>query len=82
MPAKYAYEYGKRWNVKTPRRDIKYIVRAFHVGASYEDVESEIQKRVDGAGPEFTPAIRRQCLSYARCVHFENRQLYQRVMRG
>lgn len=82
MATKYAYEFGKRWNVKTPRASIKWLINREHVSATYEDIDKLISDRLADAGPEFTPAIKRQCLSYARCVHHANRNLYVRVTRG
>jgi uncharacterized protein YbaP (TraB family) len=78
----YAYEFGKRWNVKTPRRDIAYRIGAMHVGTAVAEIEAVIQEALDKAGPEFTPAIKRQCLAYARIVHDRNLAMYRRVMGG
>ena len=82
MPTKYAYEYGKRWNVKTPRNDIRYVVGNMHVSTSDSDITAEVEKRLAKAGPEFTAAIRRECIEYALRYHTANRDLYHHVMRG
>ena len=69
---KFAYEYGRRWNLKTPRRSIKWIL---------EEVLTDIRARIAAQGSaDFTPTIVRQCEEYARIVHERNGALYRRVM--
>ncbi len=81
MAKKYAYEFGKRWNVKTPRGSIHWLVAKMHVGESDESVAAAIAARIP-ANPEFTDAIRRECLAYAIECHARNRDLFNHVMRG
>lgn len=80
MTTKYAYEYGKRWNARTLRRDIAWVVGNLHVGTTESEISAEIEKRLAKAGPEFTPAIRRECVAYAQLVHQANRSLFRRVV--
>lgn len=82
MPVKYAYEYAKRWDAKTPRNDIRYVVGNMHCGESDEHVTADIEKRLAKAGPAFTPKIRRECVAYALACHAANRSLYRHVMTG
>lgn len=82
MPSKYAYEFGRRWNAKTPRNDIKYLVDAMHVGQSDSEVTAAIESRIPADNTAFTPSIRRQCVEYALLRHAANRRLYRSVMCG
>lgn len=78
---KYAYEYGKRWNVKTPRHAIACKVDRLHVGTPLPDVISLIEEAIPEDGG-YTPSIRKQCVVYAMLRHTANLELYVRVMRG
>lgn len=82
MSVKYAYEYGKRWDAKTPRRDIGYRIDGLHVGQSKSEIVSEIESALATAGPEFTAKIRRECIAYALLRHRRNLDLYLRIARG
>lgn len=55
---KYAYEHGKRWDVKTPRGSINWLVNRVHVGQSDAEVAALIEPRIPNK-PEFTAKIRR-----------------------
>lgn len=79
---KYAYEYGKRWNVKTPRGDIDWLVGTLHVGQSESEVIGEIEQRIPEGKAGYTPAIRRECVRYALLAHQRNREVYRKVMVG
>lgn len=79
--AKYAYEYGKRWHVETPRYEIGRFVDKHHVGTSLDEIADKIIAAMD-KDPRYTKAIRRECLAYAAIRHDRNRDLYQRVMSG
>tara|TARA_R110000765_G_scaffold339739_1_gene429892 strand:+ start:415 stop:648 length:234 start_codon:yes stop_codon:yes gene_type:complete len=70
--AKYAYEYGKRWDKRTPRGAIEWLVNRLHVNETMESVELEIGKRFTD---EFPNHIRRQSLEYARITHTNNQNL-------
>lgn len=78
MDKKYAYEFGKRWDIRTPRGDIRWLMGRVHVSASIEEITAMITERANG--PNFTPAIIRQCVAYALECHQQNRALYSRVM--
>lgn len=82
MPTKYAYEYGRRWNVKTPRNDIGWIVDQHHVGESEENIKQEIERRIPKDNPAFTESIRKQCIEYALLRHKKNYELYLSVAKG
>ena len=81
MVAKYAYEFGKRWNVKTPRQDIKWLMSHIHVGTSDSEIERDLRSRCEGR-EGYTPSIIRQCVNYALLCHRENQELYRYVTRG
>lgn len=74
-----SYEYGKRWNPKVPRNDIRWLVSRIHVGTSAVEIESDIRKRC--VGPGYTESIVKQSVAYALECHRRNRDLYCRVMR-
>ena len=82
MATEYRYEYGHRWNRKTPRSAIGYHVDNFHVGMPAAEVVADMNVHLDKAGPEFTPAIKRECIRYALLRHERNFKLYVQVMRG
>lgn len=82
VTTKYAYEYGERWNPKTPRWSIARRVDALHVGLSDEGVTHEIEAALEGVGREFTASIKRQCIQYALIRHHKNQDLYRNVVRG
>ena len=81
---KYAYEYGKRWHVETPRYAIGILVNRLHVGAPDNEIAELISARIAKSpdAAKYTPAIIRECARYALIVHERNRDLYRRVMRG
>lgn len=78
---RYAYEFGQRWDIRTPRRDIAFLVNRKHVSVPAEEIVAMIEARIPD-DPAFTPAIRRECSAYARLRHERNRALYNRVMKG
>lgn len=82
MAKKYAYEYGRRWNVKTPRGEIGWLIDRLHVGQSDDEVRQEIERRIPADNKAFTPAIRRECGEYALLRHAANCKLYKSVMLG
>jgi hypothetical protein len=77
---KYRYEFGCRWLAETPRSDIKWLVDRYHVETPFLDIEQDILERMHG--PQFTAAIKRQAVKYARIIHMQNMDLYCHVMRG
>jgi hypothetical protein len=81
---KYAYEYGKRWHVETPRYAIGRFVDRQHVGMSIDALETEINRAIDASkdAAKYTPAIRRECLDYAKRRHAKNFLLYAYAMGG
>jgi hypothetical protein len=82
MKTEYVYEYGQRWNRKTPRWAIGHHVDAYHVSMHDADVTADLNTYLDKAGPEFTPVIKRECIRYALLRHQRNFKLYVQVMRG
>ena len=82
MAKKYAYEYGRRWHVQTPRNDIRYLVDAMHVETSSLKVVQQIEARIPQDNPAYTSVIRRECGDYTVLVHNANRKLYKQVMTG
>ena len=83
LNARYAYEFGKRWDVKTPRFAIKHHMGRIHVSTRAEDIERDIIAAIDRQNnPEYTPKIRRECVRYALLCHEKNRELYNHVMGG
>jgi hypothetical protein len=46
------------------------------------EVVADMNAHLDKAGPEFTPAIKRECIRYALLRHERNFKLYVQVMRG
>lgn len=81
---KYAYEYGKRWHVETPRYSIGRFVDKQHVSTPIETIERLITETIDKSkdASRYTPAIRRECLAYAKERHQRNFVLYAYVMGG
>lgn len=78
--AGYAYEYGKRWNVQLPRRDITTVVRRFHCATPTEEVVTEVERIARASRiPERMIAA---CRRYAALAHQDQADLYHRVMRG
>jgi hypothetical protein len=43
----YRYEYGKRWNERLPRNDIKFLVNRMHCGTDDDTVANEILIRCE-----------------------------------
>ena len=84
MKRKYAYEFGKRWNVKTPRYSIKRWVSTLNVCVTKEEIADKLFKTIDKSPnkEEYTPAIRRQCLRYALICHERDRALWRKVTLG
>ena len=82
--AKYAYEYGKRWHVETPRDSIGRMVDALHVGTTDEEIAAKIDAAIGRSkdAAKFTPAIKRECHDYAKRRHAKNWLLYAYVMGG
>ena len=82
--AKYAYEYGKRWHVETPRYSIGRFVDRQHVGMSIDAMTAEINRAIDASkdAARYTPAIRRECVRYALERHNRNFALYAYAMGG
>lgn len=79
MTTKYAYEFGKRWNVKTPRQSVKYLLNQVYVGAPFADIEADLLNRMTGA-EGFTDSIIRETIEYARIVHTRNGDRYRKIM--
>lgn len=81
---KYAYEYGKRWHVETPRYAIGRFVDRQHVSTTLDTLADMIIKAMDASpdASKYTKAIRRETLLYAALRHDRNRDLYTRVMSG
>lgn len=80
--AQYAYEYGKRWNVKTPRNAIAFKVDRLHVSTPLPEVITLIEQAIPANDKGYTAAIRKQCVVYAMLRHTANFDLYNRVMKG
>ena len=80
---KYAYEYGKRWNAKTPRRAIKRRMSHVHVSTPEIEIEAMIGQAIIGSKDQmrFTPSIIRECVAYALICHRGNQALYEYVMK-
>ena len=80
---KYAYEYGKRWNVETPRAAIKRRMARLHVSTPESEIEAMIGAAVSESKDKhaFTPSIIRECVAYALICHRGNVALYEYVMR-
>jgi hypothetical protein len=81
MTKKYAYEYGKRWDARTPRDSIRYLLDRIHVETPFAEVEADLNRRMDGAKIN-EPRLVREAIAYARIVHERNRDLYRKVMSG
>jgi len=81
---RFAYEFGRRWDVRVPRYAAAHIVNAQHVDTPDAEIEKLIRARI-AASPNatlYTPALVRQTVRYALLVHARGRALYQYVMRG
>ena len=78
--AQYRYEYGKRWNAKVPRTDIKWLMSRVHVNTPDEQIAEDI--RSPCIAPEYTASIIRQSIDYALECHHRNQTLYAKQMRG
>jgi len=74
----YRYEYGKRWDARVPRNDIRQLVSRIHVGTSEAEIAEDIRKRCNAPG--YTATIIRQSVAYALECHKRNRELYCYVM--
>lgn len=77
MP-KHAYQYGRKWDARTPRGEITWLVNREHVSATDEEIRALIRARVK---PDWPAHIRRQCEDFASEHHKRNVALYCRVMR-
>ena len=78
MTARYAYEYGRRWDRRVPRTDIRWFVDRLHVGTPDDDIAADIRRRATGL-PGYTPAIIEASIRYALLRHARNRDLYRHV---
>jgi hypothetical protein len=78
---KYVGEFGKRWDVRVPRNDIRWLMGNRHVATPDSEIEAEIRCRV-GNDPRFTPSLIRQSVAFALECHKRNRELFNHVMRG
>jgi hypothetical protein len=74
---------------RVPYSQIRFIVGKCRVSQDYEVVADEVERLMRKAHlnrkPEMKPVTAseiREARRYARQVHFDNRQLYNRVMRG
>lgn len=80
---KYAYEYGKRWSVFTPRFAIGRKIDSLSVSASDAEIESLIRDAIAKTqDARYTPTIINQCIAYAMERHKRNQKLYLHVTRG
>jgi len=76
----YAYEYGRRWDARIPRADIRWLVGHRHAASAADEIAADVRKRCNN--PFFTPRLIEQSVAYALECHRRNRELYRRVMRG
>lgn len=76
----YRYEFGKRWDARTPRYDLKWLMGRVHVGTPDSEVETDIRQRCEKSG--FPAKITAESVKYALICHHENKGLYRHVMRG
>jgi hypothetical protein len=72
------YEFGKRWDDKLPRYDLKWFMGRVHVGTPDSEVEADIRRRC-AAWP---PRMIGQAVAYALECHKANQGLYRYVMGG
>ena len=72
-------EFGKRWDRRIPRGDIKWLVNRYHVTAGAE-IETDIRRRC--THPDFSERLIRQSIAYALACHERNRALFKRVVTG
>jgi hypothetical protein len=73
-------EFGKRWDRRIPRGDIKWLVSRYHVTASSAEIETDIRRRC--TQPDFSERLIRQSIAYALACHERNRALFMRVVTG
>lgn len=79
--SKYAYEYGKRWDRRVPRGNLRWLINKLHVSTSDEAIEADIRRRCQ-ENPDFTAALILASVRYALAVHHSNQDLYHRVTSG
>ena len=81
---RFAYEFGQRWAVRLPRRDLRTFVSHFHCAEPEEKVLTEVRALCERSR-EIQGRNRRliaQCERYALCVFREHRAVYEKVVRG
>jgi len=80
---RFAYEFGQRWAVRLPRRDLRTFVSRFHCAEPEDKVLAEVRALCERSGDmqgrnyRLTP----QCERYALCVFREHQALYAKVVR-
>jgi hypothetical protein len=80
---RFAYEYGQRWAVRLPRRDLRTFVSHFHCAEAEAKVLAEVRALCERSR-DMQGANRRlitQCERYALCVFREHRAVYERAVR-
>jgi hypothetical protein len=78
--AKFAYEFGKRWDVRVPRSDIKHFIARVHVSKTDAEIAKLI--RYGCSAPGFTESLIRQSIRYAQLCHARNVDMFHSIMRG
>lgn len=74
-------EFGKNWDVRIPRGQIKWLVDKMHVSLTNDQVREQMRERCK-RDARFTPGLVRQCEEYAVICHERNYLLYRKVMTG
>jgi hypothetical protein len=83
--AKFAYEYGQRWNAMLPRNSLRCWVSRVHCATSDEDMIAQLRALFPKATANWTKTQLRlipQCERYALAVFSQNKAVYRRVLIG
>lgn len=80
MSTRYKYEFRKRWDVRLPRHDIKYLVERHHCATDDDTIAADVLDRLKHS--EIPQSMWKACRRYALLVHARQKKLYYAVLRG
>ena len=76
----YVKEFGRSWDVRTPRDSIHWVSQNWHVSMTADEISKEIIRRTK-AKNGFTPEIIQECIAYALIIHEKRLKLYRMCTR-
>lgn len=76
-------QYGRKWDVRIPRGDLRLLMGRVHVGTPDNEIRQQIRERIANCiDARWTDELIEQAADFAVACHHENQGLYVRVTRG